>query len=68
MLYSGIFKFEIQRPMGGSSYKTETGLKKVYVDGEEKIIDDKLKKTAENEFYSNDRILELKLIKKKIIF
>ena len=68
MLYSGIFKFEIQRPMGGLSYKTETGLKKVVVDGEEFNIDEKLTKAAKNEFYANDRIIELKLMKKKIIF
>jgi hypothetical protein len=68
MLYSGIFKFEIQRPTGGSSYKTETGLKKVVVDGEEFNIDEKLTKAAKNEFYVNDRIIELKLMKKKTIF
>lgn len=68
MLYSGIFKFEIQRPIGESSFKTETGLKKVFVDGEEFTIDEKLIKTAKNEFYVNDRIIELKLMKKKIIF
>ena len=68
MLYEGVFKYEIQRPITSSSFRTERGLKRVYVDGEEKTIDDKLKKTAENEFYSNDRILELKLVRKKIIF
>ena len=68
MLYSGIFKFEIQRPMGGSSYKTETGLKKVVVDGEESNINERLIKAAKNEFYINDRIIELKLMKKKVIF
>lgn len=68
MLYSGIFKFEIQRPIGGSSYKTETGLKKVVVDGEESNIDERLNTAAKNEFYANDRVIELKLIKKKVIF
>lgn len=68
MLYEGIFKFEIQRPIGQSSFKTETGLKKIVIDGEESTIDNMLKRTAENEFYSNDRIIELKLIKKKILF
>ena len=68
MLYEGIFKYEIQRPIKESSFRTETGLKKIVIDGEESTIDNRLENTARNEFYSNDRIIELKMIKKRIIF